>query len=560
LPSLPTSSSAPSGAALHAREVRVSRSGNLVLDAVSVAVSSHDRVGLVGPNGVGKSTLLRVLAGELAPDAGTVVRTPPTATVGLLPQEPERRPGESLLAQLERRTGVQKADRALTAATDALAAASDGAADAYDAALQRWMALGGTDFEARASRVCVELGLPAGLLDRDAAVLSGGEAARASLAAVLLSRHDLLLLDEPTNDLDLAGLDRLERFLLDERDGGLVVVSHDRRFLERIVTDVVEIDEHRRDAKRFNGGWTAYLEARAVERRHAEERYAEASAKRTELTERVRKQRQWSDQARRTEKRRATDNDKFIANRRAERTEKQAAKVRSSVRAIERLAAVDKPWEGWELRLELAAGPRSGDVVARLDEAVVERGAFRLGPLTEEVRWGERVAIEGPNGSGKTTFLGALLGRIPLAAGVRRVGPSVVVGELDQARRRFLGGQPLLEAFLGASGLTLSEGRSLLAKFGLGADHVRRPAETLSPGERTRSGLALLMARGANCLVLDEPTNHLDLPAIEQLEAALGTWVGTLLLVTHDRRLRENVRVDRTIRLGQRGEQPPRPG
>jgi ATPase subunit of ABC transporter with duplicated ATPase domains len=547
LPSLPTS--ALTSAALHAREVSVTRSGTLVLDAVSVAVSSQDRVGLVGPNGVGKSTLLRVLAGELAPDAGTVALTPPTATVGLLPQEPERRPGERLLAQLERRTGVAAADRALTVAADGLAAASDGAADAYDAALQRWMALGGADFEARASRACAELGLPVGLLDRDAAALSGGEAARASLAAVLLSRHDLLLLDEPTNDLDLAGLDRLERVLLDERRGGLVVVSHDRRFLERIVTDVVEIDEHRRDASRFNGGWAVYLEARAVERRHAEERYAEASAKRAELTERVRKQRQWSDQAKRTEKRRATDNDKFIANRRAERTEKQAAKVRSSVRAIERLAAVDKPWEGWELRLDLAAGSRSGDVVARLDGAVVERDAFQLGPLTEEVRWGERVAIEGPNGSGKTTFLSALLGRIPLAAGACWLGPSVVVGELDQARRRFLGGEPLLEGFLSASGLTLSDGRSLLAKFGLGADHVRRPAETLSPGERTRSGLALLMARGANCLVLDEPTNHLDLPAIEQLEAALDTWAGTLLLVTHDRQFRAGVPIDRTIEL-----------
>jgi ATPase subunit of ABC transporter with duplicated ATPase domains len=260
-------------------------------------------------------------------------------------------------------------------------------------------------------------------------------------------------------------------------------------------------------------------------------------------------QRQWSENAQRHEKRKATDNDKFIAHRRAERTEKQASKVRATDRAIERLEQVEKPWEGWELQLSLAAAERSGDVVARLSGAVVERGTFRLGPLDEEIAWGERIAIEGPNGTGKTTLLWTLLGRLPLVAGTRQLGPAVVVGELDQARRQFVGDATLLDTFLAGSGLLVQEARSLLAKFGLGPDHVARTATTLSPGERTRAALALLMAKGTNCLVLDEPTNHLDLPAIEQLEAALDEWDGTLLLVTHDRRLREQVRIDRTITL-----------
>ncbi len=174
---------------------------------------------------------------------------------------------------------------------------------------------------------------------------------------------------------------------------------------------------------------------------------------------------------------------------------------------------------------------------------------FRLGPLDEEIAWGERIAIEGPNGTGKTTLLWTLLGRLPLVAGTRQLGPAVVVGELDQARRQFVGEATLLDTFLADSGLLVQEARSLLAKFGLGPDHVARTATTLSPGERTRAALALLMAKGTNCLVLDEPTNHLDLPAIEQLEAALDEWDGTLLLVTHDRRLREQVRIDRTITL-----------
>jgi ATPase subunit of ABC transporter with duplicated ATPase domains len=221
--------------------------------------------------------------------------------------------------------------------------------------------------------------------------------------------------------------------------------------------------------------------------------------------------------------------------------------VRQAQRALERLDRVDKPYEPWQLQLSLAPGSRGATVVARLEGAVVERGEFRLGPVDLEVHWAERVAIVGPNGSGKTTLLAALLGHEPLAAGTRWMGPSVVVGELEQARGRFDGDASLLDAFIATTGLTLSEARSRLAKFGLGADHVTRRARSLSPGERTRAVLAEFAARGVNCLVLDEPSNHLDLPAIEQLEQALAGYAGTLLLVTHDRRLLDAVHVTRTV-------------
>ena len=214
---------------------------------------------------------------------------------------------------------------------------------------------------------------------------------------------------------------------------------------------------------------------------------------------------------------------------------------------LERLEVVDKPWEGWQLRLDVATAPRSGDVVARLDGAVVDRGTFRLGPVDLQIGWADRVAIVGPNGGGKTTLLGALLGRLPLVAGERWLGPSVVVGELDQARRRLDPQRRLLDGFLAATGSTVADARTLLAKFGLLADHVERPVAQLSPGERTRVVLALFAAIGVNCLVLDEPTNHLDLPAIEQLEQAVDGFEGTLLLVTHDRRLLEAVAVDRIL-------------
>ena len=184
-----------------------------------------------------------------------------------------------------------------------------------------------------------------------------------------------------------------------------------------------------------------------------------------------------------------------------------------------------------------------------LVDAVVERGDFALGPLTLDIAWADRIALVGPNGSGKTTLVEALLGRLPLAQGTRRIGPSVVVGELAQDRRVLRGTSSVVDSFMAATGLRRDRARAQLAKFGLGADAVLRSPASLSPGERTRAELAAFAATGVNFLVLDEPTNHLDLPAIEQLESALHEYQGTLLLVSHDRRLLESVSLTRRVEL-----------
>jgi ATPase subunit of ABC transporter with duplicated ATPase domains len=532
---------------LVARDLTRSRGSFAVLDGVDVAVGPRTRLGVVGPNGVGKTTLLRLLAGLDVPDRGTVVRTPAGLRVGYLPQEPER-DTETLFAFLGRRTGVTAAEAELERAAAALARPDAGpdADDAYSRALDGFLDAGGPDLDARARAVSADLGLPESLLSVPTAALSGGQAARASLAAILLSRFDVFLLDEPTNDLDFAGLMRLEAFL-DELPGGVVVVSHDRAFLEQIVTRVLELDEHNRGATEFGGGWTGYLEARTTARRHAEENYATYRTERDRLAARARTQRQWSVQGTNRAKRDTSEKDKFIRQFKVATSEKQAAKAKATERAMARLDEVEKPWEGWDLRFQLASAPRSGDVVVRLQHAVVTRGDFRLGPVDLEIGGGERVAIVGPNGSGKTSLLLAVLGRLPLAEGDRWMGPGVVVGEMDQARDAFGGASSLLDAFTAVTGLLVPDARSLLAKFGLGAEHVVRPSSTLSPGERTRAVLARFAAQGVNLLVLDEPTNHLDLPAIEQLEQALDGYDGTLLVVTHDRRLLETVRITRSI-------------
>ncbi|NEA16385.1 ABC-F family ATP-binding cassette domain-containing protein [Streptomyces halstedii] len=535
-------------ATLVAKDLAAGHGDRTLFTGLDLVVAPGDVIGLVGANGAGKSSLLRLLAGLDRPEEGELRLSPPGATVGHLPQEPERRAGESVREFLARRTGVADAQRAMDAATQALVDQAPGADDAYAESLERWLALGGADLDERAEDVAAELGLTVGL-DSLMTALSGGQAARAGLASLLLSRYDVFLLDEPTNDLDLDGLERLERFVSGLR-AGTVVVSHDREFLMRTVTEVLELDLAQQQVTLYGGGYASYLEERERARAHAREEFEEYADRRSALESRAQTQRGWMEKGVRNARRKATDNDKMGRKFRSETSEKQAAKAKQTLRMIERLDVVEEPRKEWELRMEIASAPRSGSVVATLRDASVVRGDFTFGPATLQIDWADRVAVTGANGSGKSTLLAALLGRLPLDSGHASLGSGVVVGEVDQARKLFHGTESLLDAFCAAVPDTEpAEVRTLLAKFGLRAAHVLRPATTLSPGERTRAALALLQGRGVNLLVLDEPTNHLDLPAIEQLESALDSYTGTLLLVTHDRRMLEAVRTTRRLEV-----------
>ena len=534
------------GATLSARNVDKSFGPHQVLHDVSLLLAPGRKVGIVAANGTGKSTLLRLLAATDLPDRGNIERAPHTATVGYLEQEPDRRPDETVEGFLRRRTGIADAIEAFEVAAVELGEGVDGADNRYSDALDRFLALGAAEFEARVGEVCAEVGLDSALLAVPMTVLSGGQAARASLASVLLSRFDVLLLDEPTNDLDFAGLEMLERFV-QQLPAGVAIVSHDRAFLERTINAVLEIDDHSHTAKEYGGGWLAYLEERATARRHEQEAYSTYSDQRSALLGRAQRERQWATQGVNKVKK-SGETDKYIKAFKTASSEQLAGKAKRTEQMIDRLEAVEKPWEGWDLQFEILAASRAGAVTARLDSAVVRLGDFKLGPVSLEISTGERVAITGENGSGKTTLLGAILGTHALHSGSRHLGPGVVLGTLAQSRSRF-GAATLLEGFVEETGLLINEARALLAKFSLTTEHVMRPATSLSPGERTRGELALLMARGVNCIVLDEPTNHLDLVAIEQLEQAMESFAGTVIVVSHDRRLLESLSLTRRIEL-----------
>lgn len=520
-----------------------------LFEGVDLTVAPGDVIGVVGANGAGKSTLLRLLAGVDEPLAGTIALAPADAFVGWLPQEHERVDGETVAQYIARRTGCAEATREMDATAAALSdPTAVGADDAYATALERWLASGAADLDERMPVVLADLGLEVGA-DALMTGLSGGQAARVGLAALLLSRFDIALLDEPTNDLDLDGLERLESFVAGLR-GGAVLVSHDREFLARSVTRVLELDLAQNSHRLYGGGYDAYLEERATVRRQAREKYEEFADTKADLVARARTQREWSSQGVRNAMKKSPDNDKIRRKASMESSEKQAQKVRQMESRIARLDEVEEPRKEWKLEFTIGSAPRSSSVVSTLSGAVFRQGAFTLGPVSLQVNGGERIGITGPNGAGKTTLLRGILGRQTPDEGSASLGSSVAIGEIDQARSLLVGARPLAETFEAlVPEMTAADVRTLLAKFGLKADHVKRPVDGLSPGERTRAGLALLQARGVNVLVLDEPTNHLDLPAIEQLEQALESYTGTLLLVTHDRRMLDAVQTDRHWRV-----------
>lgn len=518
-----------------------------ILRDISLTLAPGDRLGVVGPNGTGKSTLLRLLAGELEPELGVVASNPGAATVGLMRQQLDDQPHETVGDFISRTTGVGAVLAEFEASLVDVAEGAAGSDERYDQALDRYLASDAASFDAHTEQTMDEVGLAGVALSDHVAQLSGGQRTKVNLAAMLLASFDVLLLDEPTNDLDQSGLDLLETMLLGQ-ERAIAVVSHDRAFLDRVITSVYELDDHSHTGTRFNGGFEAWQHARDVARQQHYDAYDEFNAKRSQLQSRAQTQQQWAAAGVRKAKTDKSEPDKNVKAHRIATSEKVAGKAKQTERALERLVrteSVEAPWEPWELQLDFAAAERSGTDVATLSAATVQQGDFTLGPVDIAVTAGDRIMITGANGSGKTTLLRALFGEIELDSGTQHQGRSVKVSTLRQQRELFADAPSLLRGFIDAVGCDDQVARSQLAKLGLDTQRLDRPVADLSPGEQTRAALGLFAARGSNVLVLDEPTNHLDLPAIEQLEAALDAFPHTVLLVTHDRRLLEAATTNR---------------
>ncbi len=516
----------------------------LVLKGVSFNLNHGDRAGLIGPNGAGKSTLLRILTGEI-PDAGSIQLAPGTR-VGYLRQalefSPEATVGSLLLSDLE------AAEARLEALADAIArSAGDALAQVlaeYDDALARLQTSGARQAEAQA--VLAGLGLPDIQTGTYVSVLSGGEKTRLALASVLLQHPHLLLLDEPTNHLDIEALEWLESYLA-AYSGAVLIVSHDRAFLDRTVNRILELNDETHELRAYAGNYSAYGEQVDRELDKQWSAYREQQDRISGLKASIGK---LTGDALGIEKETIDFYYRKIAKGLARRAVVQKRRLE---RMLEQEDVLEKPGLQWRMKLELAEPQRSGRdalQVSGLNVAFGEKQVLR--GLDLYLEYGERVAITGANGTGKTTLLRCIAGQLAPHSGEIRLGQGVRVGYMAQEQELLNAEATPLMLIRDAAAMDETEARSFLHYFLFAGDEVHIPVGRLSYGERSRLMLALLAARGCNLLLLDEPTNHLDIPSRESFERAIAGYPGTLIAVVHDRYFVERLATKQFALLGGR--------
>ena len=490
---------------------------------VDFGIARGDKIGLVGPNGAGKTTLLRLILGLEEPSEGSVHRAR-GLRLGYLPQRPEFPSQQTLMGEmLGVFAALRKQQHELQALAEEMAAAQDPGEliEQYAEAEQRFELAGGYTYENRIKRVLSGLGFGPEVYDWPIATLSGGQVTRALLARLLLQEPELLILDEPTNYLDLEALEWLEAYL-QEWPHSLLVVSHDRYFLDRVVTRIWELNHGALET--YRGNYSSYVEQRRA---------------RT-----VRLQREYE-----TQQEQIAKTEDFVRRYKAGQRSKEA---RGRETRLQRLERIEPPQHDRQLRLRMSATLRAGDNVLMSDGALIgypsapddlaeDSGESQPQPLFDTGKFlilrGHRVALLGPNGSGKTTFLRTMLGQLAPLAGRVRIGASVRLGYLPQSQDWLDPNKTVLEQLLASGDLKPDQARHLLGRFLFSGDEVLKPISALSGGELSRLALAVLTLRGANFLLLDEPTTHLDVESQEVLQDVLRSYNGTILLVSHDRYL-----------------------
>jgi ATP-binding cassette subfamily F protein 3 len=487
-----------------------------VLEDISFSLERRQKVGLIGYNGTGKTTLLKILAGLVEPDAGEVI-VRKDAVVGYMPQDTSLASNETIRDYVRRVSGMAVLEERIETSPEAMT---------------EYERRDGYAFYHRLDLTLAGFGLADVSSDRLINSLSSGQKSKVFMAGVLLSDPDILLLDEPTNNLDLPALIWLEDFLM-RSDAACIIVSHDRLFLDRIVRKIFEIDWHTRTLNITSGRYSDYLVRKEKELARQWTEYETQQREIKRLTEQVRKKKQEGISGSRY---RGTDSDKFHRGFKRDRASKSGKQAKAIEKRIEQMKIVEKPIERNVFRIHLRPEKPSGTRDITLTDVIAGyANGFKVGPVSLSIPYGSRVVILGLNGSGKTTLLRTISGELPALNGKVSRGKALLFGNLTQEHDNLPRKETIKDFLVRRAEITAQDAYALAVKFGFKAAEIDKEIVALSPGGRARLLFALFSAISANVLILDEPTNHLDLEALEALEEAVAHYEGTIVLVSHDR-------------------------
>lgn len=533
---------------LELKEVSKSFCGKVILSNISFTVDYGEKAGIIGSNGVGKSTLLKIIARQLHQDSGEI-NTNTLESIGYLKQEFEI-PEESLSVTsfIKWYIGIDKLEKRLNELQEELEK-NESNIEEFCAVQEKYIRLDGYNFDYKLDNILNGLGILPVVRNKKIKDLSGGQKSKIILAAVLLKGTDLLLLDEPTNNLDIKSIEWLEGYLKSVNMPCLIV-SHDRRFLNAVTTKTLEINFFDRTLSSYPGNYAQYREFKEAKEKRQLELYEAQQEKKKELQDSIRQKKDWASKGR---KQGVKDNDKYTRGYERDRSSGLASKARKIEKQIEKLDKIERPRVKKKLKININFSKIKGSTMIYAKELICGYpNGFKTSPITFEVKFGEKVIIVGKNGSGKSTFIKTLFSNLEKISGTMDIGTGLNIGYISQDTKIDTD-QDLEQFIIGSIDEEKLEDKSkvytTLAQFNFTYEERQKKYAMLSPGERTRARLVIFSLLDINVLVFDEPTNHLDIEALEALEEVISSFDGTVIAISHDREFIGRVHPDKIYKM-----------
>ena len=533
---------------LKIENISKSYNGKDVLNNINFTIDEGEKAGIIGLNGIGKTTLLKIIAGEELPDSGKIIRDK-NSLIGYFKQEFKiSEEDRDIVSFIRNFIGIDVIEEQMNETEKAMETDESKIQEFCDLQ-EEYMRLDGYNINYRLDQILEGLGLDNNIKEKKIAELSGGQKEKVMLAAVLLKGTDLLLLDEPTNNLDIKSINWFEKYLKSNKSP-MIIVSHDRKFLDDVITKVMEIDYYTRNIKEYPGNYSAYKKFKEEEQNSQIKKYNEQQEKITEMKKSISQKKEW---AQKGNKQGVSDNDKYTRGYVRDRAQGLASNAKKIETQISEMNKIEKPKIKNKLHIDISNEKTKGNknIEARDLVSGYENG-FKNDSISLSIEYGDRLVIIGENGSGKSTFLRTLIGKQKAISGEDNIGSGVKIGYLAQDTKENTN-DSIEDYFKKSINYAELEDKSLiytvLKQFNFDYEERKKKYSMLSPGERTRLKLAIFSMQDINTLVLDEPTNHLDIEALEAIEEVLNDFDGTVIAISHDREFVKNINPTKVLKF-----------